>query len=173
MSNSELERNKEIVRRYFEMTDDNPDNAEESLQAREAMFSDDAHIETMNKNLGWWSGHHCREKVSQMIRATGPKDSGATKLFKNGMHMIVHGMTAEGDRVAIEVESHAETVDGRIYNNFYHFLVTVRDGKIVQIKEYFDTLHSAIILYGLGSTTYLDLESFDNPYKSLKDGKQG
>ena len=37
---------------------------------------------------------------------------------------------AEGDRVAVEAESHGELKNGKTYNNTYHFLFVFRDGKI-------------------------------------------
>ena len=51
-------------------------------------------------------------------------------------------MVAEGDKVAVEAESYAKTVTGGVYNNHYHFLITVRDGQIAGVKEYMDTLHA-------------------------------
>jgi uncharacterized protein len=44
--------------------------------------------------------------------------------------------TAEGERVAVETESYAELKNGRVYNNLYHFVFTVRDGKIASVKEF-------------------------------------
>lgn len=58
----------------------------------------------------------------------------------------LHQMTAEEDRVAVEAESNFEMTSGKIYNNLYHFLFTVRDGKIREIKEYADTLYVSEIL---------------------------
>jgi ketosteroid isomerase-like protein len=60
--------------------------------------------------------------------------------MKNGPAMNVIGMVAEGDKVAAEVRSHADLSDGRVYENQYHMLFTVRDGEIVEVKEYADTL---------------------------------
>lgn len=57
-------------------------------------------------------------------------------------------MTAEGERVAVETESYAELNNGRIYNNDYHFLFIVRDGKIHQVKEYLDTIHTNEVFFG-------------------------
>src|SRR5258708_4773017 len=37
---------------------------------------------------------------------------------------------AEGRHVAVEAESYTQTRSGRTYNNLYHFLFTIRDGKI-------------------------------------------
>ena len=62
------------------------------------------------------------------------------------MTLEVVGITAEGERVAVELEGDAPTTDGRRYQNQYHFLFVVRDGKIVLAKEYQDTLHSSIVI---------------------------
>ena len=61
--------------------------------------------------------------------------------FTNGMKLTATGWTAEGNRVAVEVESYGEKTDGKIYNNLYHFLFEVVEGQIVMIREYMDTLH--------------------------------
>lgn len=59
-----------------------------------------------------------------------------------GIGFTVHTLTAEEDRVAAEVESHAPLVNGRVYNNHYHMLFEIRDGKIAVVKEYADTAHA-------------------------------
>ena len=71
-------------------------------------------------------------------------------VFPDGLKFTVHGMTAEGDRVAIEAESNGLHVSGKHYNNVYHFLMRVRDGKIVEWKEYMDTMHANDVLCGGG-----------------------
>ncbi|MFR9802464.1 nuclear transport factor 2 family protein [Pseudonocardia sp. RS010] len=53
--------------------------------------------------------------------------------------------TAEGKRVAVETESYAELKNGRVYNNLYHFVFTVRDGKISSVKEFLDTEHTTAV----------------------------
>jgi len=35
-----------------------------------------------------------------------------------------------------------ELKDGRVYNQEYHFLITLRDGKISAVREYLDTQHA-------------------------------
>lgn len=55
------------------------------------------------------------------------------------VNYTIIGLTAEGARVAAEVESHAETPIGPFFNR-YHFLFEVRDGQIVVAKEYADSL---------------------------------
>jgi uncharacterized protein len=48
---------------------------------------------------------------------------------------------AQGDFVFLEAESHADLKDGKRYNNNYGFLLRFRDGKMIEHKEYTDTLH--------------------------------
>lgn len=61
----------------------------------------------------------------------------------NGVEMRVRSLIAEEDRVAAEVESYGPTANGKIYNNEYHFLFRLRDGEILEVKEYLDTMHVA------------------------------
>jgi ketosteroid isomerase-like protein len=67
-----------------------------------------------------------------------------------GIRFTVHALTAEGDRVAAEVESYAPLVNGKVYNNHYHMLFEIRDGKIVVVKEYADTAHARDVFGDLG-----------------------
>ena len=55
--------------------------------------------------------------------------------MKNGLEMTVIGMVAEGDKVAAEIRSRADLTDGRVYENQYHMLFTIRNGKIVEVRE--------------------------------------
>jgi ketosteroid isomerase-like protein len=48
------------------------------------------------------------------------------------------GVTAEGERVAVEAEGRFER-PGLVYANTYHYLFIVRDGRIASGREYFDT----------------------------------
>lgn len=61
--------------------------------------------------------------------------------FPDGMRLTPTGWTAEDDRVALEMESYAVKSNGIVYNNFYHFLVVLSNGKITSLREYLDTLH--------------------------------
>ena len=54
------------------------------------------------------------------------------------------GMTSEGERVAIEARGSSPLTNGKTYNNIYHFLFIIRDGKIVQFNEYCDTMASKV-----------------------------
>lgn len=57
------------------------------------------------------------------------------------------GMVAEGDKVAVELVITGRSAKGKDYRNHYHFLFTVRGGKIVAVKEYVDTLYSQRVLF--------------------------
>jgi uncharacterized protein len=101
-------------------------------------------VAMMTHDSSWWvsgridglSGTYPRDEFAKLV-------AGAKAAYKSGgLTITPSGMVAEGDKVAVEAESRAETVDGRIYNNFYHLLVTIRDGKIAAVKEYMDTLHA-------------------------------
>jgi ketosteroid isomerase-like protein len=72
------------------------------------------------------------------------------KFFRRTAEMVPMRFTkrdalVSGDRVALEIESYADTPLG-VYNNCYCFIMTVRDGKIVRINEYVDTLHASQVL---------------------------
>jgi ketosteroid isomerase-like protein len=56
------------------------------------------------------------------------------------------GMIASGARVAVEAESYARIIGGKIYNNKYHFLFQVQDGAVKEVREYADTAHVIDIL---------------------------
>ena len=60
----------------------------------------------------------------------------------NGLKMSVLGSVAEGDQVAVEVESSGDLLNGRRYRQQYHFLISFRDGKIAVVREYLDTHHA-------------------------------
>ena len=66
---------------------------------------------------------------------------------EDGIKMTPSAWTADGERVAMEAESYAVmTTNGKVYNNFYHFLHVVKNGKIVKVKEFLDTIHGAEVL---------------------------
>jgi ketosteroid isomerase-like protein len=67
-------------------------------------------------------------------------------LFPKGIRFTIQAMTAEGERVAVEAESHGIHSSGLPYHNQYHFLIVIRDGKIRRFKEYMDTMHADEVL---------------------------
>ncbi|MFI5054497.1 MAG: nuclear transport factor 2 family protein, partial [Acidimicrobiia bacterium] len=53
---------------------------------------------------------------------------------------------ADGDLVFEEMDSLARLDDGTVYNNWHCFVHEIRDGKIVQTREYLDTRHVWVVL---------------------------
>lgn len=100
-------------------------------------------LDAMSEDATWWILGQPR-----LFPAAGFKSkadmgriwSGLFRQMKGGLAMNVTGMVAEGDQVAAEIRSHAELNDGRLYENQYHMLFTLRQGRIVEVKEYADTL---------------------------------
>jgi uncharacterized protein len=90
-----------------------------------------------------WGGGRYSTAESGSIERMKPLMVDPMPAFADGgIDFTVHALTAEGDRVAAEVESYAPTADGKVYNNHYHMLFEIRDGKITVVKEYADTAHA-------------------------------
>ena len=65
--------------------------------------------------------------------------------LKAGLFSTVDNIIAEGEFVVVQSRGSAETKDGRPYNNTYCHVFSIRNGKIVEVMEYFDTeLTSAV-----------------------------
>ena len=56
-----------------------------------------------------------------------------------GATLEIGMLTAEADRVSVTLRARMTLKDGRPYNNRYHILATLRDGRIAGWEEYFDT----------------------------------
>lgn len=70
--------------------------------------------------------------------------------LKSGLQMKVRETIAEGERVAVEVESSGDLTNGREYRQQYCFVLTFRAGKIASVREYLDTLHAHDTWYRAG-----------------------
>lgn len=124
-----IEENKATARAFFERF------SEGDVAGALAMMSDDA---------TWWiagkpeqlpaAGLYSKAKIARLFDNMGGQ-------LPNGLKMTVKSLIAEGDRVALEAESLGELRNGRVYNQEYHFVVTLRDGKISGVREYLDTQH--------------------------------
>lgn len=123
------EQNKQIVDNFFEKF-----SAADVVGALELL--DDAVIwRAMGREGGLpMSGEMDKQMIGGLIK-------NVKSAFPNGMRLTPTGWTAEGDRVALEMESYAVKSNGIVYNNFYHFLVILSNSKITSLREYLDTLH--------------------------------
>jgi ketosteroid isomerase-like protein len=59
--------------------------------------------------------------------------------LKAGISSEIERLTAEGDIVVSQTSGTAETLNGTPYNNTYCQIILIRDGKIAEVKVYFDT----------------------------------
>lgn len=92
----------------------------------------------------WWiagkpgvapvSGEHSKQQLTELLNRMASR-------LPRGLEMTVKAITAEDDRVAVEVESYGELDNGRVYNQEYHMAITFLDGKIAVVREYLDTQH--------------------------------
>lgn len=109
----------------------------------------DAALALMADTATWWvagkpdkfvlAGTKTKTQFAEIVKGIGTA-------MPKGLRLTPKGLTAEGDRVAAEVESNGETATGKIYNNLYHILFEVRDGKIQAVREYLDTMHAKEVL---------------------------
>lgn len=78
---------------------------------------------------------------------------GGIEAFKHilpeGLQFEIVSATADGDRVVVEAQGNGTTVDGKPYHNSYCFVITLRDGKIVHVNEYFCTKLADAVLWPL------------------------
>jgi ketosteroid isomerase-like protein len=102
-------------------------------------YAEDGCVWTMGNTL--ISGKYGKAQIREF--ADGIYDA-----FPQGLSFEVLGMVAEGDKVAVEAESDGLHASGVNYHNHYHFLFTLRDGKVVQLKEYMDTELATDVLCG-------------------------
>ncbi|WP_208281145.1 nuclear transport factor 2 family protein [Massilia oculi] len=66
--------------------------------------------------------------------------------FDGGLRMELKSSIGEGDMVAVEARSHGVTKSGKHYENEYHILFRLRDGEIVEVREYTDPMHAVEVL---------------------------
>ena len=92
-------------------------------------------------DASWWvsgttslSGTYSKRAFSELV-------AGVTENTEQGVQIEPGHLTAEEDRVAMEATSHGLVKNGKTYRNRYHFLHVLRDGEIVEVREYMDTEH--------------------------------
>lgn len=97
----------------------------------------------LHEGASWWvsgtvTGISGTYTKPQMLELLGQ----VTAIYKKkALHIAPSRMIGEGNSVAVEAESYAELNNGKVYNNRYHFLFEIEDGKIKTIREYMDTQH--------------------------------
>lgn len=126
-----IEDNKKVVMGFFEAM--NSGNAGAAMGA-------------LADSATWWVAGNFALSGTKTKAQFAELAGGLASKIDGGMRLTPLGVTAEGDRVAVEAESHAKMKNGKTYQNQYHFLFQVRDGKIQAVKEYLDTIHANDVL---------------------------
>ncbi|MBC8292366.1 MAG: nuclear transport factor 2 family protein [Proteobacteria bacterium] len=104
-----------------------------------ACYTDDATVWTAGSLP--ISGLHDLDEIRALC-------DGLLGAFPDGLKFTITAMTIGDDRVAIEADGHGLHASGRVYDQRYHFLLELRDGKVAQMKEYFDTELAREVLLG-------------------------
>ena len=125
--------NKQIITKFFELL------TAADADALMDLYTDDIEIWTAGDLP--LSGLHPRTELRGLIE-------GISGAFPDGWRFTVQMLTAEDDRVAAQVQGTGKHESGRVYQQKYHFLFWIRDGKITRFHEYFDTKHASEVLFG-------------------------
>ena len=129
---SQIKKNKELVQEFFNL-----------LSSGSEKYLDFYN----NESVIWTAGENAiggsRSKSEVVGFAKSVLDS-----FPEGITFNVVNLVAENNYVAAEVEGSAMHVSGKPYNNKYHFLLKIKDNKILELKEYMDTQLAAKVLLG-------------------------
>ncbi len=63
------------------------------------------------------------------------------KFDPEGFSVSPARLIAEGDAVSIEYEARGRTAQGQEYQNYYVTILTIRNGKVVEVRPHNDTAH--------------------------------
>jgi ketosteroid isomerase-like protein len=107
-------------------------------------------LDALDDGAVWWVSGRIEGMSGSYDKASfGPLLLGAKAAYRGaGLTITPTAMIAEGDKVAVEAEGFAELTDGRAFTPHYHFLITVRGDKLLEVKEYMDTQHAKEIFFG-------------------------
>jgi ketosteroid isomerase-like protein len=126
------EENKEVAIKFFEALSS-------GSQTYLDFYNDESIIWTAGENA--IGGTRTKKEIVDFAQ-------GILSAFPNGIKFNITGITAENERVAVEVNGEAIHTSGEYYNNKYHFLLKIQHGKILELKEYMDTQLASKILLG-------------------------
>jgi uncharacterized protein len=118
-----IEQNKRVIAGYFERV--NRGDQEAILEC----LTEDFVFQGMGRHPDWVRYRWDRERFADAPREMSTR-------MKRPIQLKLLGMIAEGDRVAVQAESYCEMHNGKLYDNAYHFIFTLRDGKIAEALEY-------------------------------------
>jgi uncharacterized protein len=105
-----------------------------------------AALELFHDDATWWvAGSLPGISGSYPIAKYGEMAAGFAKACEGERIPLIpreDGFVAEGDKVAVEARTDVGVSDGRHYDNQYHFVFEIRDGKVQSVREYLDSDHA-------------------------------
>jgi ketosteroid isomerase-like protein len=101
---------------------------------------------TLAKGFGHFAGVREYPTILATIRAF-------KTLIPDGLKIDILSITDAEDRVVVEFEGTARTIEGKDYNNQYCMVFTLQEGKISQVNEYFCTILADEVLWPLVQQT--------------------
>lgn len=131
-----IKENKQVVRSFYDAA------ARGDMDACFALLADD--VKWTNIGTTRFSGTYAGKQVL-LEQLLGPLFA----QLKAGICTTIENLTAEADIVVAQTTGTAETHDGVPYNNSYCQVIRIQEGKIAEVKEYFDT-HLTISVFGPG-----------------------
>lgn len=129
---SKTEENKKIVESFFE-------SLSSGTNSYLDYYTNDSEVWTAGQNA--IGGRRTKAEIESFA-------DGILSAFPKGIRFEITSMIAEDDRVAAEVKGDAIHASGQIYQNEYHFLIRLKNNKIIELKEYMDTQLAAKVLLG-------------------------
>ncbi len=100
-----------------------------------AVFGD---LDLVTEDFTWWVQGVGTFSGPGMVEVT----KGVSDLYAGPTTRNITGVTAEGDRVAVEYVGNMPLKDGGVYQNTYHNLFVVRGERIASGREYLDTAYA-------------------------------
>jgi ketosteroid isomerase-like protein len=89
-------------------------------------------------DLVWWvqgRGNHSLSRFKEAFARMADLQVGPGRLE-------ITGITAEGERVALEARSYIPLRNDQLYSNTYHYLVRFEGDLICEVKEYYDSAYT-------------------------------
>ena len=108
------------------------------LDALAKHLHEDASWEPMVRDIPGAARHHPRDKIINEFLAP---IRGAFRPGDPKTHVDV--ILSDGDRVVAETHATGQRADGKPYDNRYVWVFELRDGKVLNIREYMDSLYIA------------------------------
>jgi uncharacterized protein len=101
----------------------------------------DAVVDALAEDGRWWvlGGTYFGESLSK--EQFRKQLSALATAVPNGLNLKISRVIAEGDNVVVEAEGNSPVAGNKVYNNHYVWVLTLRNGKVLEGREYMDTLH--------------------------------